>query len=528
MQTHLAGGEVLSIAPKVYARRWKTLAVLSLALLIIGLDNTILNVALPSLQDEFDASSKTLQWIVDSYLLVFAGLLLTMGTLGDRFGRKLALQVGLALFGGASLAVLVVDTANQLIVVRGLMGIGGAMIMPATLSIITNIFPREERGKAIGIWAAMASVGIGLGPLFGGLLLEFFSWQSVFLVNVPVAGIALVAGIVLVPRSRDPKPGAFDLVGAALSVAALLALVYPIIEAQEEGWTNPMILSCFGLAALLSVAFIRWELHVKEPMLNLSFFRNPRFSVASGAIGLAFFALFGSIFALTQWMQDAHGYSALQAGAAMVPLAAGLVLGAVSSIKLVDRFGTTRIVMAGLIGLGVNLALSLTWASDMAYLPLGGWFFAVALNMGWIMGPATESVMGAVPEEKSGVASAMNDVTRQVGGSLGTAVIGSLISSLYASRISDSVTSLPDGARTAAEDSIGKANGVAEKLPADQAANLTHAAAGAFTDAMAIGFTVAGVVAVLAGIAVKLWLPARHVEQPAESDSLRSDELRAA
>jgi hypothetical protein len=213
----------------------------------------------------------------------------------------------------------------------------------------------------------------------------------------------------------------------------------------------------------------------------------------------------------------------------MVPLAAGLVLGAVSSIKLVRRFGTTRIVMAGLMGLGFNLALSLTWASDMAYLPLGGWFFAVALNMGWIMGPATESVMGAVPEEKSGVASAMNDVTRQVGGSLGTAVIGSLISSLYASRISDSVSTLPDGARTAAEDSIGKANAVAETLPADQAGSLTHAAAGAFTDAMAIGFTVAGVVAVLAAVAVKLWLPARHAEQPVVvADELPEPERLAA
>jgi EmrB/QacA subfamily drug resistance transporter len=528
MHTHLAGGEVLPISPKAYARRWKTLAVLSLALLIIGLDNTILNVALPSLQDEFDASSKTLQWIVDSYLLVFAGLLLTMGTLGDRFGRKLALQAGLLLFGGASLCVLLVDSANQLIVVRGVMGIGGAMIMPATLSIISNIFPREERGKAIGIWAGMASMGIGLGPLMGGLLLEWFSWTSVFLVNVPVAAIALLAGIVLVPNSRDPKPGAFDLLGAALSVAALAALVYPIIEAQDEGWTNPKILGCFGVAALLGTAFIRWELRVKEPMLNLSFFRSPRFSVASASIGLAFFALFGAIFALTQWMQDAHGYSALQAGAAMIPLAGGLVLGSVSSIKLVGRFGTTKVVFAGLMGLATQLAVSLTWAHDMTYWPLGLWFFGMALNMGWIMGPATESVMGAVPEDKSGVASAMNDVTRQVGGSLGTAVIGSLISSLYASRVGDSVATLPEGARTAAEDSIGKANAVAEKLPADQAASLTHDAAVAFTHAMAIGFTVAGAVAALAAIAVRLWLPPRHAEVPVTATELPDDEQLAA
>src|SRR5918912_2281934 len=200
-------GEGHAIDPKVYARRWKTLAVLSLALLIIGLDNTILNVALPSLQDEFNASSKTLQWIVDAYLLVFAGLLLTMGTLGDRFGRKWALQAGLLLFGGASLCVLLVDSASQLIVVRGVMGIGGAMIMPATLSIISNIFPREERGKAIGIWAGMASIGIGLGPLFGGLLLEYFDWQSVFMINVPIAAVAFALGMWLVPESRDPEPG---------------------------------------------------------------------------------------------------------------------------------------------------------------------------------------------------------------------------------------------------------------------------------------------------------------------------------
>src|SRR3954462_10880566 len=198
----------MSIDPVHYARRWKTLAVLSLSLLIIGLDNTILNVALPSLQEEFDASNSTLQWIVDSYLLVFAGLLLTMGTLGDRFGRKRALQAGLAIFGAASMAVLVAGSANQLIAIRAAMGVGAALIMPATLSIITNVFPREERGKAIGIWAGMAAIGIGLGPLLGGLLLEWFDWSAVFIINVPVAAIAMLLGLRLVPESRDPKPGA--------------------------------------------------------------------------------------------------------------------------------------------------------------------------------------------------------------------------------------------------------------------------------------------------------------------------------
>jgi EmrB/QacA subfamily drug resistance transporter len=516
MPAHLADGEALPIPPKVYARRWKTLAVLSLSLLIIGLDNTILNVALPSLQEEFNASGSTLQWMVDSYLLAFAGLLLTMGTLGDRFGRKRALQLGLVLFGGASLGVLFVDTANQLIAVRAVMGVGGALIMPATLSIISNVFPRDERAKAIGIWSAFAAVGIGLGPFFGGLLLKWLDWSSVFLVNVPVAGLALAVGVALVPDSRDPKPGRFDLFGAALSIATLVSLVYGIIEAPERGWTDPLILGCFAAAAALGAAFVRWELRVAEPMLNLSYFRNPRFSIASMGIGLASFALFGASFALTQFLQDAQGYSALQAGAAMIPLAFGLVTGAGSSHKLAARLGTTRVVAAGLTGFSIMLSLSLLWAPDMPYWPLAFWFYGLALSMGWVLGPGTASVMGAVPEQKSGVASAMNDVTRQVAGSLGTAIIGSLISTVYASKIHDSVASLPDSSRIAAEDSVGRADAVASTLPAAQGADLTHAAGVAFTDALGIGFGVAAVAAVFGAFVVRRWLPPRPLADPAE------------
>jgi MFS transporter, DHA2 family, multidrug resistance protein len=507
--THRSDGEVLQISPKDYARRWKTLAMLALSLLIIGLDNTILNVALPSLQEEFDASSSTLQWIVDSYLLVFAGLLLTMGTIGDRFGRKRALQLGLLLFGGASLAVLVVDTANQLIAVRAAMGVGGALIMPATLSIITNVFPKEERGKAIGIWAAMGAVGIGLGPLGGGLLLEWFDWTAVFLVNVPVAAIALAAGAVLVPNSRDPEPGAFDFAGALLSITTLVTLVYGIIEAPERGWTDPLVLASFGVAAALAVGFVRWERRTASPMLNLSYFRNPRFSVASAGLGFASFALFGAIFAMTQYLQDAHGYSALEAGGAMVPLAFGLMMGAGSSHKLVPKVGPAKVMVAGLVGLGTMLSLTLMWTPDMAYWPIGLWFFGVALSMGWILGTATASVMGSVPEEKSGVASAMNDVTRQVGGALGTAVIGSLIASIYSSKIADSVETLPEEQRGVAGDSVGQANAVAETLPAADGANLVDEAGRAFTDALGFGFGAAAVVAVLGAVAVRRWLPAR-------------------
>ena len=500
----------MSIDPVHYARRWKTLAVLSLALTIIGLDNTILNVALPSLQEEFDASSASLQWMVDAYMLVFAGVLLTMGTLGDRFGRKLAQQTGLVLFGGASLAVLLVDTTGELIAVRAVMGLGGALIMPATLSVISNVFPREERAKAIGVWSAMAAMGVGLGPLFGGLLLEWFDWTSVFLLNVPVAVLTLALGFRFVPESRDPRPGAFDVPGATLSTAGLVALVSAIIEAPDEGWTSPRVLGLFAVALVLGAAFVRHELRTSNPMLNLSFFRDPRFSVASMGLGLASFAMFGAVFASTQFLQDANGYSALEAGAAMVPTAFGLLVGSVSSVKLQARFGTSTVLTAGLVGLAGVLATSTLWEPGMAYWPLGLWCFGLSLTMGWIMGPATSSVMGTVPEEKSGVASAMNDVTRQVGGALGTAVIGSLITSLYASRLTDSTGWLADGSRTASEDSIGAATAVAHTLPVSEGARLADAAAIAFTDALGIGFAVAGAVALLAVIPVRRHLRERR------------------
>src|SRR5215217_304928 len=243
-------------ADRIRANRWKTLAVLALSLLIIGLDNTILNVALPTLQEEFDASASTLQWMVDSYLLVFAGLLLVFGTLGDRLGRKLALQAGITIFGVASMGALIADSSGQVIVIRSLMGVGAALIMPATLSIIANVFPPEERGKAIGIWAALAAVGIGLGPLAGGVLIEWFDWSAVFLVNVPVALVAVLLGIRLVPESRDPRPGAFDLLGAALSTAGFTVLVYAIIEAPGQGWGSALILGLLAGAVALLTAFV--------------------------------------------------------------------------------------------------------------------------------------------------------------------------------------------------------------------------------------------------------------------------------
>jgi EmrB/QacA subfamily drug resistance transporter len=500
----------------VSAHRWRTLAVLSLSLVIIGLDNTILNVALPTLQEDFDASASTLQWMVDAYLLVFAGLLLVFGTLGDRFGRKLALQSGVTLFGLASLGALFADSSGQVIAIRSLMGVGAALIMPATLSIIANVFPAEERGKAIGVWAALAAVGIGLGPLTGGLLLDWFDWSAVFLVNVPVAAAALALGVKFVPESRDPRPGAFDLPGALLSTAGFTALVYAIIEAPNEGWGSARTLGLLTAAAALLAAFVWWERRTPEPMLDLGFFRSRAFSVGTLAVSVAFFSLLGGIFALTQYLQFAHGYSAVEAGATMTPLALGLILGAGSSSLAVARMGTARVVTAGLTGLGIVLATTLLWKPDTSVVALLAWFFFLALSMGWVMAPATDAVVGAVPAARSGVASAMNTVARMVSGALGVAVIGSLVNSLYRDDLEQSVAGLSAPARDAAGESIGAATAVAGHLPPQAGSSLLASAADAFTGAMGIGLAVAGGLSLITAVVVarSLSTSPSHAPQP--------------
>ena len=499
-----------------YARRWKTLGVLSLSLVILGIDTSILNVALPTLQDEFHASASKLQWMVDSYLLVFAGLLLVFGTLGDRYGRKLALQAGISIFGLASLAAPLASSAGQVIAVRGAMGVGAALIMPATLSIIANVFTGEERGKAIGIWAALAAVGIGLGPLAGGLLLEWFAWWSVFMVNVPFAVAALVLGIRYVPESRDPRPGSFDLLGAALSTAGFSVLVYAIIEAPDKGWMSGLVLGSLAAGIVLLGAFFGWERRIAEPMLDLGFFRNPRFSVGTAAVSAAFFALLGGIFALTQYLQFAHGYSAIEAGAVMTPMALGLMIGAGSSSKAVERLGTSRVVAAGLFGVALMLSLTTLWDPSTSALVLLAWFFGLTLAMGWVMAPATDAVVGAVPAAKSGVASATNTVARMVSGALGVAIIGSLVSSLYSNKVEGSLGALPPPLQTHAEDSIGAANAIAAQLPPHAASDLLATTGDAFTQAMGIGLAVGAALVAATAVLVLRFLPAREALAEAE------------
>jgi EmrB/QacA subfamily drug resistance transporter len=499
----------LRFAARPPRRAWLAVVVLSVSLLMIGLDNTILNVTLPTLQRTLSATASQLQWIVDAYLLVFAGLLLAAGNLGDRLGRRRALQAGLLVFGVGSALAAMSGTAGQLIASRALMGLGGALIMPSTLSIITNMFTGPGRAKAIAVWTAVAGLGIAVGPVTGGWLLQRYWWGSIFLINVPIAAITLLAGILLVPESRDPAAGRPDPIGVILSTTGLLSLVYAIIEAPTKGWTGTITLTGFAAAAVLLTLFVGWELRTSHPMLQLRLFRNPRFTAASAAIALAFFALFGALFFLTQYLQLVLGYSPLQAGARTVPVAAGLLAGAALSTPATKRLGTKLTVTAGMVlcaaGLTVLTAATPTSGYDrvLAALLLAG------AGIGLAMAPATDSVMGSLPLAKASVGSAMNDTARLVGGAIGVAVLGTTISQVYRSHIADTATGLPAPAAEATRDSLQAALQVAGHLTGPRGDALRAASRLAFTDAVNRAALVAAAVALVAAAVALLLLPAR-------------------
>jgi EmrB/QacA subfamily drug resistance transporter len=494
-------------AAAIHARRWWTLAVMCLSLMVIGVDNTILNVALPTLVRDLHATTSQLQWIVDAYTLVFAGLLLTAGSLGDRFGRRKSLSVGLLIFGVGSVASALMGSPNHLIATRALMGIGGALIMPATLSIISNVFTvPAERARAIAVWAGFSAMGIALGPLSGGWLLQHFWWGSVFMVNIPIVILALIGGRLFVPESKDPSPRGLDPVGALLSIVGLVVLVWAIIEAPGRGWTDGGTLAAFVVAAAVLGAFVAWELHSDHPMLDVSFFSNPRFTAASMAITLVFFALFGSMFLQTQYLQFVLGYTALQAGLRVGPVAIVLMVAAPLSARLVERVGTKIVVAAGLSIVAVSLVILSLATATSGYGPVLASMLVMGIGMGMTMAPATESIMGSLPRAKAGVGSAVNDTTRQVGGALGVAILGSLLASAYRSSLGAAV---PEAARA----SVGGALSVARSLGGEQGAALASAAKSAYVDGMGVGVLVAAAVALLGSIVAVVFLPSRAREE---------------
>jgi EmrB/QacA subfamily drug resistance transporter len=496
-------------------RRWLVLGVMCLSLLLIVMDNTIVNVALPTLQSDLDASTSQLQWVVDAYILVFAGLLLTMGSLGDRFGRRGALAIGLSVMGVASILSSLANTADQLIATRALMGVGGAMIMPATLSIITNVFTdRKERAQAIAIWSATAGAAVAIGPVTGGWLLEHFWWGSVFLVNVPVVLVALVLGQLFVPTSRDPAAPPIDVPGALLSIAGLVALVWAIIEGPG-GWTDPEILGGFALAAVLLGVFVLWERRTRFPMLNMGFFRNPRFSAASGAIMLTFFAMFGSLFLLTQFLQSVLGYTPLEAGIRLLPMAGVMIVISPLSAKVVERIGSKIVVATGLSVAGVGLVMASRLTAGASYPEVLLSLIVLAAGLALVMPPATESIMGSLPPAKAGVGSAVNDTTREVGGALGVAVLGSVMSSTYGPRVTDAISGFPVSAdqASAIRDQIGAAMRAASAIGGEQGRALADVASRGFADGMSTAFIIGAAALALGAVIVALFLPARGRDQ---------------
>jgi EmrB/QacA subfamily drug resistance transporter len=506
---HVDRASLLHEDPDVHRRRWLLLGVMCLSLVLVVMAVSSLNVAAPRLQQDLGATATQLHWIIDSYGLVFAGLLLPAGAIGDRYGRKGALLAGLGLFAIGLLIAGLAGDPGQVIAGRGVMGAGSALVMPATLSLIAAVFPPEERTRAIAIWAGFAGAGAAIGPVVAGALLEEFWWGSAVLVNLPVVAVAAVAVARFSPRSRDSHATPLDVTGAVLSLVGMVTLLYGIIEGPERGWTSGLVVGAFVSAAVLVTAFLRWELRAEHPMLPMALFRDRRFSVGSAVITLTFFALFGFYFLSTLYMQYVLDYSPLAAGLAGLPLAGAMVVVAPRSAALGERFGPGPVMAAGFGLIAAGLAVFTLVGTDSPYLLVAPGFVLIGAGMAMTAAPATGVLMSAVPLDKAGVGSAVNDTTREFGAALGVAVFGTLVGSVYRSGIDLSGTGAPEGAAETAGESIGAAWGVAEGLPGGGQALLGEAQS-AFVDAFRISNGVSVAVAVAAGALVLATLRGRR------------------
>ncbi|MEU2619432.1 MFS transporter [Streptomyces sp. NPDC007157] len=499
---------------------------LSCSLLVVMLDNSILNVAMKTIAQPapsgLGSTQAQLEWAVNSYTLVFAGLLFTAGLLGDRLGRKKVLLFGMLVFGAGSVLSALSDSSGQLIAFRAVMGFGGAFILPATLAIIMNVFEPDEQPKAIGIWTGAAGFAIAAGPLAGGILLEHFWWGSVFLVNVPIVAAAIAAMVVIVPDSRDPRPGRLDPFGVLLSIAGLALLVYGIIKGGQLGdFTRPQswVTILGGLAVL--AGFVVYEARSDHPALDVTYFRNRRFSASVAAIGLVFFALMGVTFFSVFYNQSVRGYSVLQSGLLVLPLAASQIFFAPRARLAVGRFGARAVCATGLVVTAVAFAGFLLLGQDTPIWVLEVLFFLMGTGMAHVMPPATVMIMSSLPREKAGSASAVNNTFRQVGGAMGVAVLGSLLSTAYRNGIDSHLAALPASDRHTAGESLQATQAVAEKLgPAGQA--LIRPANDAFIHAMHLTATGSAAVALTGAAVVLAFLPGKDAAAAADGDKPRA------
>jgi EmrB/QacA subfamily drug resistance transporter len=473
-------------------------------------DSTIVNVALPTLVRQLHASTASLQWVTDAYTLAMAGLLLSLGSLGDRIGRHRTLAGGLLVFGAGSALAALSGSAAELIGSRVVMGVGAAAIMPATLSILTNVFTeRAERAKAIAMWSAVSGLGVAIGPTLGGWLLEHFDWGSIFIVNLPIVVIALVGGRLFVPGSKNPEPKALDPIGLLASVAGVVALVYAIIEAPTYGWLSARTVGVAAAGLAVLAGWVAFELRSSHPMVDLRVFGNARFSAASVSVTMIFLALFGWLFLFTQQMQFVLGYNALQAGVRALPFAVTIGVISQPAAKLAARVGTKAVVAAGLAIMAVGFAMMATSTVHTGYSFLLVASIVVAAGMGLAMAPATESIMGALPPAQAGVGSAVNDTTRSLGGALGVAIMGSVAASIFTNHVQPAVTRLPAHIASQAKASFGAAVSIGQHVPGPLGHNLVDSARQAFITGADQAMLVAVAAALLGSLIAWRFLPAR-------------------
>jgi EmrB/QacA subfamily drug resistance transporter len=499
-------------SPGSHRWRWAALSVLCVTLLLVSLDLTILNVALPAIVKDLHATSSQLQWIVDAYAVAFAGLLLTLGALGDRAGRKWVFLAGLLVFAAGSAFSAWSGSVGLLTAGRVVMGVGAAALMPSTLSILTNVFRADrDRGRAIGIWSATAGLGVAIGPIVGGFLLVHYWWGSVFLINVPVAVLGGLAAIFLVPNSRNIQAKKLDPVGMLLSILGFGLLLWAVIEAPSRTWTAPPVIGALAASAALIAGFLIWEHRRTDPMLPVSFFRSRRYSAAIASLALVLFALMGVLFLMTQYLQFVLGFSAFQAGMAIAPVALVLLLTASFSAVLARKIGTKSVVVPGLllIALGLGL-LSQTTVHD-GYTWCLPFLMLTGCGVGLALAPSTDSVMGSVPTQEAGVGSATSDTSLQVGGALGVAVLGTALNLRYQHLISALIAhhAMPPAVHDVILGSLGGALEVAARLPGPTGAALAEAARQSFVSGMDLGLLIASIVVAAAACLVMLALPQR-------------------
>lgn len=492
------------------------LAVICLGVFVISVDATIVNVALPTLARELDADNAQLQWIVDAYTLVMSGLLLSAGSLSDRYGRRGWLNCGLALFAITSALAAQSNSADQLIAARAAMGVGAALIFPTTLGLITNIFTDPvPRAKAIGSWAAMVGVGVAVGPISGGWLLEHFWWGAIFMVNIPIAVLAIIGAALFVPTSRDPAAPRVDLPGLLLSAAGVTALVYTVIEAPSWGWTSTRAAIGFSTAAALLAGFAWAEQRSSHPMLDVAVFANRRFSGGSMAVTAGFLTLFGFIFVITQYFQFIKEYSPFDSGVRLLPVALSIAVASILGPRLVERIGTTAVVAGGLAVFAAGLAWASTADAATPYEQIATQMLLLGGGLGLTFSPATEAIMGSLPADKAGIGSAVNDTTRELGGTLGVAIVGSVFASVYSAQLASApeLAALPAGVSSAMHSSMAVAHKVIEQLPAEHAGKVRDAVNHAFLDGLQVGSLVCAGIALGAAIVVAALLPARELER---------------